>query len=84
MIDLQASCIVSSKLCIPSIAKRNFINECTTTDEKFMDNCDQECTNTIGSYSCSCQDGYMLQEDGTSCEGENATINLFADAKHAL
>ena len=32
--------------------------------------CDQICTNTQGSYSCSCVSGYRLSSDGKSCLGE--------------
>ena len=33
--------------------------------------CDQICTNTPGSYSCSCVSGYQLSSDGKSCVGES-------------
>ena len=39
------------------------INECS----EGTDNCDQRCTNTDGSYTCSCNSGYTLAEDGRSC-----------------
>ena len=41
------------------------INEC----ELDIDNCDQQatCTNTEGSYSCSCNTGWT--GDGFTCEG---------------
>ena len=32
--------------------------------------CDQICSNTIGSYTCSCINGYQLAPDGKSCLGE--------------
>ena len=31
------------------------------------DNCNQVCTNTDGSFTCSCHDGYELQSNGHSC-----------------
>ena len=34
-------------------------------------NCSQLCTNTIGSYVCSCLSGYVLTADGSSCNGKN-------------
>jgi len=40
------------------------INEC----EEYND-CHQICTNTIGSYYCSCDTGFMLSTDSRSCEG---------------
>ena len=33
------------------------------------DGCSQTCTNTEGSFTCGCNDGYMLNVDGTSCDG---------------
>lgn len=33
------------------------------------DACDQNCHNTIGSYTCSCNTGYILDSDRTSCDG---------------
>ena len=31
--------------------------------------CSQECTNTVGSFTCSCFDGYLLDEDRKTCNG---------------
>ena len=31
--------------------------------------CDQDCTNTNGSFICSCQDGLMLNDDNRTCSG---------------
>lgn len=31
--------------------------------------CAQTCTNTLGSYMCTCRIGYELHSDGKSCEG---------------
>ena len=31
--------------------------------------CDHHCNNTIGSYYCSCNDGYSLGKDNLSCKG---------------
>ena len=40
------------------------INECNEDSD-----CDQLCTNTNGSYYCSCNEGYSLKADGKSCKG---------------
>ena len=40
------------------------INECNEGSK-----CDQLCTNTNGSYYCSCNKGYRLLNDGKSCKG---------------
>ena len=42
------------------------IDECALDS----DGCGQTCTNTEGSYVCSCGDGFMLDEDGRGCSGE--------------
>lgn len=34
-----------------------------------IDYCDQNCTNTLGSYECSCITGFSLDLDGHACNG---------------
>ena len=43
------------------------INECYTG----TDLCEYNCTNTIGSYACSCDIGFQLNEDGLQCDGQS-------------
>ena len=33
--------------------------------------CHHNCTNTLGSYQCSCYNGYKLEEDGKTCTGKS-------------
>ena len=40
-------------------------NECTLN----TDLCDQNCQNTDGGYTCSCNTGYTLDRDRQSCFG---------------
>ena len=40
------------------------INECATTQP-----CEQVCTNTQGSFVCSCNDGYRPDNNGLTCSG---------------
>ena len=40
------------------------IDECNGDHE-----CDHNCTNLEGSYICSCDPGFELQEDNRTCEG---------------
>ena len=39
----------------------------TDIDECEGNICQQGCTNTDGSFECSCEDGFELAEDGTTC-----------------
>ena len=43
------------------------INECT----EGTDRCAQNCHNTIGTYTCSCNAGYTLNADGRGCTDIN-------------
>ena len=42
-------------------------NECNTANG----GCEHSCTNTIGSYTCSCNTGYQLDENGLNCSGKS-------------
>ena len=50
-----------------SIDDETDINECGTD----KGGCAQTCINTAGSYHCSCDSGYVLDEDGHTCNGEH-------------
>ena len=41
------------------------INECLSSNG----GCSQICINSIGSYNCSCQSGYVLLSDNKTCSG---------------
>ena len=41
------------------------INECTDGTH----NCDLICTNTVGSFICGCDIGYLLNTDEITCDG---------------
>ena len=41
------------------------VNECLTNNG----GCGHSCTNTLGSYTCSCNSGYSLAYDGHQCTG---------------
>ena len=42
------------------------INECTSNNGY----CGQVCTNSVGSYTCSCRNGYSLITDARTCAGK--------------
>ena len=41
------------------------VNECSSNSGK--GDCDHFCNNTEGSFQCSCRQGYILQQDGRTC-----------------
>ena len=55
-LDSQTVCIFFSK----------DIDECAEN----TDGCAQICTNTVGSFRCSCHTGYELDSDGRTCQGK--------------
>ena len=42
------------------------IDECT----QGSDGCSHNCSNTAGSYFCTCMDGYELESDNHTCTGD--------------
>ena len=42
------------------------IDECSTSNG----GCDQVCINTVGSFNCSCNDGFFLSANGATCDGQ--------------
>ena len=45
------------------------VDECTINNG----GCEQLCSNTIGSFICTCGSGYQLDENGINCNGEIQT-----------
>ena len=45
------------------------VDECSSSS---TNDCDHVCTNTEGSFTCSCNSGYTLSNDGRSCNGMHA------------
>ena len=48
------------------------INECDTING----GCEQICTNTIGSFACSCEPGYLLDGNGFNCTGTLSLVSM--------
>ena len=42
------------------------LNECSIDNGQ----CSSICSNTVGSYICSCDSGYALEDDGHNCTGK--------------
>ncbi|XP_053397078.1 uncharacterized protein LOC128556350 [Mercenaria mercenaria] len=55
------------------------VNECSASSNK----CDHKCTNTHGSYRCSCNSGYQLLADGYSCQDINECAKGIAGCDHS-
>ena len=43
------------------------MNECQNSNG----GCNQTCTNTLGSFECSCGTGYILSTNNFDCNGKN-------------
>ena len=56
------------------------INECSLNS----DGCDQLCTNTLGSFQCSCNSGYSLNVDGITCSGRIAGLCVLQKIYHCV
>ena len=60
------SCTHSLTVCVVSSQTFSDVNEC----REGMDSCEQQCSNTIGSFMCNCSAGYRLDLDGHTCNGK--------------
>ena len=55
-------------------------NECQTNNGS----CEQVCTNSVGSFECSCNQGYSLASDGFNCNGKdwnNSAIDVICTSQ---
>ena len=48
------------------------VNECLVNNG----NCEHRCVNTVGSYYCECNSGYMLESDKHNCKGKYVSFEL--------
>ena len=48
-------------------------NECEVNNG----GCSQNCNNTLGSYRCSCEEGYSLNFDQFSCSGKEINMDIY-------
>ena len=49
------------------------IDEC----EAGTDMCEQNCQDTLGSYACGCDPGYILNADGRTCTGMSSHVATY-------
>ena len=64
----RVGCTIKSNLRLSSCSID--INECETANG----GCEQICSNTIGSFACSCDVGYRLDSNGLNCSGKFAKL----------
>ena len=56
------------------------INEC----REGLDECAENCINTVGSYTCSCNSGYRLDSNGLNCNGKTVEKYIFPNISDLL
>ena len=59
---------------MPSCLSKQFVTRLIScliidVDECLLTPCEQLCNDTEGSFTCSCEDGYRLNDDGRTCDG---------------
>ncbi|XP_025078211.1 mucin-like protein isoform X1 [Pomacea canaliculata] len=70
--------------CPQGFFMKNDSKDCFDVDEcliSTLHGCDMICTNTYGSYECSCQEGYRLSTNGHSCTDVNECIERTHDCQ---
>ena len=55
-----------------SILNFSDVDECSAD----TDNCTQNCENTDGSFTCSCNDGYTTTDNGITCDGYDFCLHF--------
>ena len=55
---------------IMQLIKNVDIDECSGVNP-----CQQGCTNTQGSFMCSCEDGFLLDDDGSTCNRKELNLS---------
>ena len=72
-VSLLMCCHFTNMLCL-YVVLFTFVdmNECTLGTH----NCSQVCNNTEGSFVCSCNAGYQLQDEGTTCTGMYQMLHM--------
>ena len=63
--------------CYKSVNNFVDINECNEENG----GCSQICTNTFGSYDCSCEEGYTLDFNGFNCTGRYIKLYIHVKSK---
>ncbi len=56
------------------------INECLFNNG----GCEQTCADSVGSFNCSCEAGYQLSSDSTSCQGNVNLVHILTNQLQQL
>ena len=73
--------LLTFTLCDYSIQKTGFAAVFFTDMDECSNNnggCQHECRNTIGSYQCSCHNGFTLHENGHDCKEGGCKYEIVA------
>lgn len=66
--------VLNFAFCTTTFLCNTFLPNCTPTDvnecETNNGECTQVCTNSDASFSCSCKEGFFLQDDQKTCKGK--------------
>lgn len=66
--------VLNFAFCTTTCLCNTFLPNCTPTDvnecETNNGECTQVCTNSDASFSCSCKEGFFLQDDQKTCKGK--------------
>ncbi|CAC5378019.1 unnamed protein product [Mytilus coruscus] len=74
----QQKCIACGSGLTTSATGSKEVSDCVDIDEcsNEMFKCEHGCTNTNGSFVCSCRDGYTLHSDGKTCIDQVKSTNI--------
>ena len=60
------------------------IDECANNTNNTVNNCEQKCINTQGSFMCACNSGFELNSDETTCRGKYKLLSTVNSIKLTL